>query len=163
MIKIFQTQRWRFVPPSKVPNVKISVILVTLKTRSKSNISHAIKGLAIMPFRYKCQASISNGYLFVEICLSHWLWWENSTLTHKIQKWWCSDLILNMPCNIHLRCLQVWYGAPGPSGLNNYMPVQVKTHWIPLKISSEWPWQRLNWSCWCMLGRSSIDISTLYN
>ena len=41
----------------------------------------------------------------------------NWTLTHKIQKWGCSDFILHLPSNIHLRCPQVWYGTPGPSSL----------------------------------------------
>ena len=57
--------------------------LITCSTCSKRSF--------IVHLRCKYQVSISNGYWFTDICLSHWFEWENSTLTHKIQTWRCSD------------------------------------------------------------------------
>ena len=52
---------------------KHSMILVTLKTKLRSNLSHAIKGLVIMHLGCLCQVSTPNGYWFMDICVSHWL------------------------------------------------------------------------------------------
>ena len=44
---------------------------------------------------------------------------------------------------------------------SNYMSVNVHAidfHWKCLLLL--WPWQRSNWSGWCMLGSSSINVST---
>ena len=73
MIKNFQTQRWQFVPLSKFQMWKLFMILVTLKTKSCSNLWYAIEDLAIMHVGYKYQVSSLIGYWFVGICLSHWL------------------------------------------------------------------------------------------
>ena len=98
----------------------------------------------------------------MNICPSHWLQRKNSAFTHKIQKWGNSDLILVLPCNIHLRCPQVLFGTPWPSGLKliclfRWKPIGF--HWKCLLLL--WPWQKSNWSGWCMFGSSSIDVSTL--
>ena len=126
MTNIFQTQRWGFVPPSKVPNVKSFYDNVDLKNKVKVNLWwHEIKSLE-----------------------------KNWTLIHKIHKWGCNDLILSMPSSIHLRCLQVSYGTSGHSGLETICLFRWKPidfHWKCLLLL--WPWQRLNWSGSCKLGR----------
>ena len=71
MIKIFQIQRWQFVPLSKFFQCENFLILVTLKTRSSTNLWHAIKGVAIGHLGYKHNVCTSNGYWFVGICLSY--------------------------------------------------------------------------------------------
>ena len=144
MIKIFWTQRWQFVPPLNVP--KLSMILMTLKTRWRSNLRQAIKDLVIMHLGFKYQVSTSNAYYHpfgYNGKIQLWL---------KIQKWWCSDLIQSMPCSIHLKCTQVWYGTPKPYGL--------KTLWL-FRWKPIVQWQRSYWYGWCMLERSSIDVSTI--
>ena len=83
-------------------------------------------------------------------------------LDHKIQKWGCSDLILEMLWSIHWRCPQIWYGILRTSGLKTTCLFR----WKPIDFYWKfllflWPWQRSNWSCWCILGGSSIDVSTL--
>ena len=118
----------------KVSNVKIFHDYVTSKTRSRSNLWHAVKGFVLMDLGYSYQVCTLNGYWFMDICLSHWLKCKISTFTHKIQKQGCNDLILGMPCSIYFRCSQVWHGTCRPSGLN-FMPSQVKSHWFPLKMS----------------------------
>ena len=50
MMKIFQTQRWQFVPTSKVPNVKNSDDPGDLRNKVKDKLLTCNKGLAI---RYK--------------------------------------------------------------------------------------------------------------
>ena len=63
------------------------------------------KGLIIINHEYKHKVCALNSSLSMDICLlSHRLLWKISTLTHKIQKWTCSDLILGMPCSNHFRC-----------------------------------------------------------
>ena len=57
-IKIFQTQRWQFVPPSKFQMWNPS--MVALKTRSRSNLWHVIKVFVTMHLWYKYQVSILN-------------------------------------------------------------------------------------------------------
>ena len=110
----------------------------------------------------KYKVITSNGYLFMDICLSHWLQWKNWTLTHKIKKWGCSDFILHLPCIIHLRCSQVWYGTPRPGDLKTIYLFRWKPIYLYCKCLLQlWTWQRPNWSGCCMLGRSSIDVSTL--
>ena len=32
---------------------------------------------------------------------------------------------------------------------------------VALGKTVQWPWQRSNWSGWCLLGRSLLDVSTL--
>ena len=76
MIRTFETQRWQYVPTSKVWNIKTFFYLVTLKTKSRSGLWHAIKGLVIMQLRYTYQVCTSNGYLFMNIYLSHWSNWS---------------------------------------------------------------------------------------
>ena len=66
-IKFFQTQRWRFVPLSKFLMWKFSMILMTLKTMSGSNLRNEIKDLVIMHFGCKYKVSTFNGYWFMDI------------------------------------------------------------------------------------------------
>ena len=47
--------------------------MVTLKTQSRSNLWHALKGLVIIHHGYKYQVYIASGYWLIGICLSHWL------------------------------------------------------------------------------------------
>ena len=54
MMKIFQTQRWEFMPTSKVPNVKTFQNPGDLKTKVKV-MRHAIKSLVIMHLGCKFQ------------------------------------------------------------------------------------------------------------
>ena len=73
-LKIFQTQRWQFVPPSKVSTVKTfcgpgdlkNKVKVKLMTRNKRSC-HCASEVWISNLPY------SNGYWFMDICLSHWL------------------------------------------------------------------------------------------
>ena len=77
----------------------------------------------------------------MSICLSHWLSWKNTTLTHKIKKWGCSDLILGVFSSIHLRCPQVWYGTLGPNGLKTICLFRwepIDFHWKDLLLL--WPY-----------------------
>ena len=90
---------------------KYSMMLVTLKTKSRSKLCLAIKGLVIMHLRHKNQVFTSNGYWFRDIRPSHWSYLENLTLVHKIQKWGCSDLNFDMHCSSHQ------YGTPKTSGV----------------------------------------------
>ena len=73
MLGSLQTQGRQFVPLSKFQMWKPIMIMVTLKIRSRSNFSHAIKGLVIMHLRYEYKFSTTTGYWSVDICLSHWL------------------------------------------------------------------------------------------
>ena len=101
-------------------------------------IWHAIKGLVITSLGCNYQAWILNCYWSFDICID-------------------SDLILGMPSSI-----QVWYGTPRPSDLKpmclfRWIPL-IYFHWECLLLL--WPWQSSNWFGWCMLGSSSIKIST---
>ena len=110
-----------------------------------------------MHIRYRYHVSISNGFWYMEICLSYCILWENLTLAHKIQKWEHSDLNLSMPCGTPIRC--VWYGTSRPGSLKSRCLFQWKLinwHWRCLLL--QWPWQRSNWSGWCMWCRPSIDL-----
>ena len=85
----------------------------------------------------KNQISTLYGYCFMDICLFHWLKWKNSTLTHKIQKWGHSDLILGLPCNILLRCPHVWFGTLGPlipKSICLFMCKLIDFHWKCLSL-----------------------------
>ena len=80
MIKIFQTQSWQFVPPSKVTNVKNFYDPGNLVNKIKVKLMTCKKGLVIMHLKYKYQVSTSNSSWFMDICLSFSYNW-------KIQLW----------------------------------------------------------------------------
>ena len=87
-----------------------------LSRKSRSTLWHAIKVLVIMHLGYKyqvCTWLLVYGHFSIPlVILKKW------TLTHKIQKWWRSDLIFFMSFNTSARCLQAWYGTPRSSGFN---------------------------------------------
>ena len=70
-MKIFQTQRWQFVPLRKFQMWNLFMIMMTLKIRSMSNLSHAIKGPDIMHIRYEYKVYLK--WLLIYGHLSFWL------------------------------------------------------------------------------------------
>ena len=59
VIKIFQTQKWQFVPPSKVTNMKTFCDHGDLENKVNVKLRCTIKGLVIMHLRCKYQVSTS--------------------------------------------------------------------------------------------------------
>ena len=147
MIKIFQTQRWQFVPLPEVPNVKVFYDCGYLKNMVEVKFMTCKKGLVIMHLGCKYKVLTSNGYWFMDICLSHLLSWKSTTLTHTIQKWGCSDFIKGILSSIHQRCPQIWHGILGPSGLK------------AIVYSGEHPLIFIeNVCCYCDLDRGQTDL-----
>ena len=62
---------------------KHSMILVTMKTRSRLNLWHAIRGLIIIHLRYKYHVCTSNGYWLMDIWPSNWFLLEKFNLGPK--------------------------------------------------------------------------------
>ena len=69
MIKIFKTQTWQFVSPSKVSSVK------TFYDHGDLEIKFKVKLMTynIVIMHLACKYQVSNGHWFMDVCLSHWL------------------------------------------------------------------------------------------
>ena len=78
--KISQTRRWHFVCLFPKFQMLKHYDRVDLETKFKVKL---IKGLVIMHLWIKYQICTLNGYWFMDICLSYWLWWKIELWTIK--------------------------------------------------------------------------------
>ena len=147
MIKIFQTERWQFVSPSKVSNVKNFYDPGDLENKLKVKHINAIKGLVVKRLRYEYQM-VTDLWKFV--CP---IGYNGKIELLPIESRNEDAVTLFWVClSIHLRHPQVWCGTTRPSSLKTICLFRWKPndyHWKCLSLL--WPWQTWNWSGWCML------------
>ena len=95
-----------------------------------------------------------NGYWFMDISLSHWLYWKNDLWSIKSRN---EDTVA-----VFWVCLVVFTRGVHKSVARILGPVVSKLYAYsienPLLL---WVWQRSYWSGSCMFGSSLIDTSTL--